>query len=164
MILSRIPHPTHTHHAPLTRRKSRFSSKILGTVTSYPNSMRSDTRIVFGVVREGAIVEGRCVVGGELGGFEMHVSVGERVLDCLVLAYRAGEDDALTGVVGGSGVVLVGGFGRVWQEGEVLFKSCVAETESFAGEETALCVHAMEDLGLISMRVLNLDIVKVERS
>ena len=39
------------------------------------------------------------MVGGEFGCFEVHVGVGERVLDCLVLPDGAGEDDAFAGVV-----------------------------------------------------------------
>jgi hypothetical protein len=42
------------------------------------------------------------VVGGQLGGFEVHVGVCERVLNCLVLTDGSGEDDSLAGVVGGS--------------------------------------------------------------
>ena len=100
MILSRIPHAAHTHHTPLASRESRFGSKVLGAVASHPNSVGCDARVVFWVVGRGAVVEGGGVIGGELGRLEVHVGVGERVLDCLVLADGASEDDAVAGVVG----------------------------------------------------------------
>jgi hypothetical protein len=62
--------------------------------------MGRDARVVLGVVGRRTVVEGGCVVGGEFGRFEVHVGVGERVLDRLVLADGAREDDAVTGVVG----------------------------------------------------------------
>jgi len=107
VILSRIPHAAHTHHAPLTSRESRFGRQVLGAVASDPDGVGRDARVVLWVVGRGAVVEGRGVVGGEFGCFEVHVGVGERVLDCLVLADGAPEDDAVAGVVGGS----IGGWG-----------------------------------------------------
>lgn len=99
MILSRIPHAAHTHDASFARRERSFGSKVLGAVAGNPNGVGSYTGVVFGVVGRGAVVERRGVVGGELGGFEVHVGVGERVLDCLILADGAAENDSFAGVV-----------------------------------------------------------------
>ena len=68
------------------------------------------------------------MVGEQFGGFELHPGCCEGVLDGLVLAYGAGEDDAVPCVGGGFG------------------EGGVAEAESFASEEAAFGVHAVEDL------------------
>lgn len=99
MILSRIPHAAHAHNAPLARSKRSFGGKVLGAVAGDSDCVGSDAGVVFGVVGRRAVVERRGVVGGELGGFEVHVGVGERVLDCLVLADGPTEDDAVAGIV-----------------------------------------------------------------
>jgi hypothetical protein len=132
MILSSIPHTAHTHHTPFTSRERRFGREVLGAVASDSNGVSCDARVVLGVVGRRAVVEGRGVVGGEFGRFEVHVRVGERVLDRLVLADGAPEDDAFAGVVGR------------------LLQCCVAESECFAGEEAAFCVHSVEDLGWLA--------------
>lgn len=100
MVLSRIAHTTHAHDAALASCESRFGRQVLCAVASDSDGVGGDARVVFRVVGRRAVVEGRRVVGGEFGRFQVHVGVGERVLDCLILPDGAGEDYAFAGVVG----------------------------------------------------------------
>lgn len=82
-----------THHRPLARREPGFRTQKLRAVARYPDRLLRDAG-----VRVAVIDEPRRVVESMFRSFEMHVAVGERVGDCLVLTDSAAEHDAVFGV------------------------------------------------------------------
>ena len=115
MIFRRVAHAAHAHDATLARREGGFGGQVFGTVARHADGVSRDARIVIGMTGERSVVERGGVVRCELGSFQVHVSIGERVLDCLVLTDGAREDDAVAGVVGRSVALLALAFGwKIW--------------------------------------------------
>ena len=88
---------------------------------------------VFGGVGIGAgllaaVIDGRRPQHHQLGRLELDPALGERVLDRLVLAYRAAEDDPLTGITRGAG------------------ECGAAETDGLGADQNPLRVHSVQDV------------------
>jgi hypothetical protein len=94
------------------------------------------------------------MVSGKLSCFEVHVGIGKWVLDCLVLTNGSTEHDPFAGVVGRS---MTRSAISLWKlelslgDKDALLQCCVSQSECFAGEKAALCVHSVENLNLVSM-------------